>query len=98
MNLNLMLFIQKNNSSKIKDGVYIINLDEFKPIGPHQITLYVNSINIIYFESFKVEHISKENKKFIGNKNVITNIYKIQACDSMICVYFCIEFVIEEQR
>ena len=30
-----MLFIQKNNSGKIKDGVYIINLDEFKPIGPH---------------------------------------------------------------
>ena len=40
-----------------------------------------------------VEHIPKEIKKFIGNKNIITNIYRIQAYSSIMCGYFCIGFV-----
>ena len=47
---------------------------------------------IIYFDSFGVEHIPKEIKTFIGNKNVITNIYRIQANYSIMCGYFCIGF------
>ena len=31
--------------------------------------------------------------KFIGNKNIITNIFTIQAYDSIICGYFCIGFI-----
>ena len=68
----------RNNSTKIKNGAYVINPDGFKSIGTHWITLYVNGNNIIYFESFRVEHIPKEIKKFIRNKNIITNIYRIQ--------------------
>ena len=65
----------RNNLPKIKDGSYLINLDEFKSIEAHWITLYVNYIiKVIYFDSFEVQHISKELKKFIGNKNIITNI------------------------
>ena len=30
---------------KIKDGAYVINLDEFKSIGTHRRTLYVNNNN-----------------------------------------------------
>ena len=41
--------------------------------------LYVNGNSIIYFDSFGVEHIPKETKKFIGNKNIITNINRTQA-------------------
>ena len=52
-----------------------------KSIGTHCIAFYVNGNNIIYFDSFGVDHIPKEIKKFIGNKNT-TNIYRIQACDS----------------
>ena len=70
----------RNNLPKIKDGAYVINLDEFKSIGTHWIALYVNGNNIIYFDSFGVEHIPKEIKKFIVNKT-ITNIYRIQAYD-----------------
>ena len=55
--------------------------------------MYVNGNNIIYFDSFGVEHIPKEIKEFLGNKNIITNIYRIQAYDSIMCGYFCIEFI-----
>ena len=50
----------RNNLPKIKDGTYVINLDEFKSIGTHWITLYVNDNSIIYFDSFGVEHIPKK--------------------------------------
>ena len=52
-----------------------------------------NNNNVIYFDSFGVEHILKEIKAFINNKNIITNIFKIQAYDSMKCGYFCIGFI-----
>ena len=48
----------------------------------------------MYFDSFGVEHIPKEIIKFIGNnKKITTNIYRIQACDSIMCGYFCIGFI-----
>ena len=40
-----------------------------------------------------MEHIQKEIKKFIENKNVIINIYRIQAYDSIMCGCFCIRFI-----
>ena len=54
---------------EIRDGTYVINLDEFKSIETHGIALHVNSNNTIHFDSFGVQHISKEIKRFIGNKN-----------------------------
>ena len=84
----------RNNLPKIKDGAYVINLDEFKSIGTHWIALYVNgNNNAIYFNSFGVEYIPKAIKKFIGNKNIITNIYRIQAYDSIMSGSFCIGFI-----
>ena len=77
-----MGFFSRNNLSEIKDGAYIINIDEFKSIGTHWIALYVNGTNVTYFDSFGVEHIPKEIKKFIPHKN-ITNIYIIQAHDTI---------------
>ena len=53
----------------------------------------MNAENVTYFDSFGVEHIPKEIRKFIGNKNIITNIYRIQAYDSIMCGYFCIGFI-----
>ena len=60
--------------------------------------LYVNNKTVTYLDSFGVEHIPKEIIKFIGsgfpdNKNIITNIYRIQAYDSIMCGYFCIGFI-----
>ena len=53
----------------------------------------MNGNNVIFFDSFGLEHIPKEIKKFIGNKNIITNIYRIQAYNSIMCGYFCIGFI-----
>ena len=49
--------------------------------------------NVTYFDSFGVEHIPKEIKAFINNKNIITNIFRIQAYDSIMCGYFLIVFI-----
>ena len=68
----------RNDSPKKNDEAYVTNLDKFKPIGTHWIPLYGNGNNIIYFERIGLENIPKEIKKFIGNKNIITNIYRIQ--------------------
>ena len=66
----------RNNLSKIKDGEYVINLDEYPDIGSHWVALYVqNNNSVIYFDSFGVEHIPKEIKAFINNKNIKTNIF-----------------------
>ena len=52
----------------------------------------VTYYDALYFEGFGVEHIPKEIKKFIGTKNIMTNIYRIQAYDSIMCGYFYIGF------
>ena len=86
----------RNNLAKIKDGAYVINLDEYKSVETHCIALYVNNNGIImaiYFDSFGVEHIPEEIKKFIGNKNIITIIYRIQAYNLIMDGYFCIGFI-----
>ena len=54
----------RNNLPQLKDGAYLINLDEYKSIETHWIVLYVNGNNMIYFNSFGVEHIPKEIKNF----------------------------------
>ena len=80
-------------------GTYVINLDEFKSIENHWTVLYVSgnnkktSYDAVYFDVFGAELIPKEIKKFLGNKNIITNIYRIQPYDSIISGYLCIGFI-----
>ena len=73
----------RNNLCKIMDGPYIINFVEYCSIGTHWIALYVKTVTY-----FVVDHISKEIRKFIRNKNIITNIYRVQAYHSIMCGYF----------
>ena len=91
-NFEIEIYYQ-NEPKQIKVGTYVINFDECKSKGTHWIALYVNANNIVYFDSFGVEYIPKEIKKFIGNKNIITNIYRIQAYESIVCGYFHIGFI-----
>ena len=81
------------NNNNIKNGAYVINLDEYHDIGTHWVALYVNNKTITYFDSFEVEHIPKEIMNFIVHKKIITNIYRIQAYDSIMYGYFCIGFI-----
>ena len=53
----------------------------------------MNAENVTYFDSFGVEHIPKKDRKFIENKNITANIYRIQAYDSIMCGYFYIRFI-----
>ena len=83
-----------NNLPKIKEGAYVINLNNYKSIGTHCITLCVNGNNVTYFDSFRVEYIPKEVKKFVSNKNIKINIYRNAAKDSIMCGYFCIRLIL----
>ena len=86
--------LPERSSVEIKDGTYVINLDEYSDIGTHWVSLYVQNNNVTYFDSFGVEHIPKEIKAFIDRSlSITTNIFRIQAYDSIMCGYFCIGFI-----
>ena len=96
------VYSRNNLPNKIKKGAYVINLDEHKNTGTHWVSLFVKTNEVIYFDSFGVEHIPKEINKFIDttsssslerNKKIIANIFRIQAYNSIMCGYFCIEFI-----
>ena len=55
--------------------------------------MYGQNDNVVYFNSFGVEHIPKEIKEFVEKKNIITNIFRIQAYNLIMCGYFCIGFI-----
>ena len=74
-------------------GTYVINLDEYADVGTHWIALICNRNEIVYFESFGVEHVPEEIIEFIRNKNIIANIFRVQANNSVMCGYFCIGFI-----
>ena len=54
------VYSKDNLPNKIKDGAYVINLDEYYDIGTHWVSLYVYNDDVTYFDSFGVEHIPKE--------------------------------------
>ena len=73
------VYSRDNLPNKIKRGAYVINLDEYENTGTHWIALFVKTDEVIYFDSFGIEHIPKEINKFIGNKKIKANIFRIQA-------------------
>ena len=87
------LFSRDNLLKKIKVGAYVINLDEYADVGTHWIALFCSRSEIVYFDSFGVEHVSEEIKEFIRNKNIKAYIFRVQASNSVMCGYFCIEFI-----
>ena len=91
--MKLDFYSRDNRPDRRKDRAYIITLNEYSDIGTHWIALYVLNINVTYFVSFGVEHIPKETKKLIDKSLVTTNIFRIQAYDSIMCGYCCIGFI-----
>ena len=66
-------FSRNNLPKKIKDGTYMINLDEYADVGTHWIALFCKKNEIVYFDSFGVGYIPEEIKEFIRNKNIKAN-------------------------
>ena len=60
------VYFRDNLPDKIKDGAYVINLDEYSDIGIHWIALYVDAKTVTYFDSFGVEHIPREIKNIFS--------------------------------
>ena len=87
------VYSRNNLPNKIKKKAYVIKLDEYKNTGTHWVSLFVKARKVIYFDSFGIEHIPKEINKFIGNNNIESNIFRMQAYDSIMCGYFCLEFI-----
>ena len=91
------VFSRNNLFEKLKDGAYIINLDEYADVGIHWTALFCKKNEIVYLDSLCVEHIPEEIKEFItkypGNKNIKANIFRIQENNSIMCGYFCIGFI-----
>ena len=51
--------------------------------------IHLDEFQLILLES----NIFQKNRKIIGSKNIATNIYRIQAYDSIMCGFFCIGFI-----
>ena len=96
------MYSRNNLPNKIKKGAYVINLDEYENTGTHWVALFVkpkyttgwsSSERTVYFDSFGIEHVPKEINKFFGNSDIKSNIFRVEAYDSIMCGYFCIEFI-----
>ena len=68
--------------------IFELILDEQRLRTTYWIALYANDDNMTYFDNFRVDHIWKA-----GNKNIITNISRMQTFDSMMCGYFCCKLI-----
>ena len=75
------VYSRDNLPTTIKNGAYVINLDGYEKVGTHWTALYVKNNEVICLE------------RFIGHKNIKTNIFRIQADNSIMCGYFCIGFI-----
>ena len=79
---------------KIKDGAYVINLDEYADIGTHGIALYANDNTKTYFDSLESNTFQKKPNSSLKDLCTITrNIFRIQRYDSVMCGCFCIGFI-----
>ena len=88
----------RDNLPRIKDGAHIINLDEYSDSGTHCVALHLGEASPKDVQNDNVTYLilSEQNifgKKFVNNKTIKTNIFRIQANDSIMCRYFCIGFI-----
>ena len=71
-------FFQRDDlPNQIKDGACVIDIEEYGDFGAHWIALYVLDNDAIYFDNFGVENVPKEIRRFIGNTNMQTSIFRI---------------------
>ena len=66
----------------------MINLDDYSDIGTHWIFLYANNDNVTFliFLGLNLFQI-----KYINKSIVVTNLFRVQAYDSIMCGCFCLK-------
>ena len=57
------VYSRNNLLKKIRDGAYVINLDKYADVGTHWIALFFKGSEIVYFNSFGVDHVPEESKE-----------------------------------
>ena len=83
----------RNNLPRIKDGAYVINLDDKNSKGTHWVSLFINKNTAVYFDSFEIEYIPQEVLNKIKDKSITHNIFRIQDNESIMCGFYCIAFI-----
>ena len=87
------VFSRNSLPTKSKDGGYIVNLDDLGKPGTHWVAIFIQKKNAVYFDSFGVERLPEEIKRFLHGKNLNLNLFRIQEFDSITCGYFCLGFL-----
>ena len=87
------VYSQNDLLNNMKDVAQAVNLHEYISKVTQWIAFYANGYNVTYFDSFRVEHIPEEKKIFITNKNIITNIFRVQVYDWIKSRFFSPRFI-----
>ena len=83
----------RNNLPRIKDGVYIINLDDKKSNITHWVSLFTDRSAPVYLDSFGIEYIPQEISNNIKHKSITHNTFRIQGNKSIMSGFYCITLI-----
>ena len=83
----------RNNIPRIKDGTYVINLDDKKNKGTHWVLTFIDRKKAVYFDSLGIEYIPQKVLNKIKDKSIIHNIYRIQHNNYVMWGFYCIVFI-----
>ena len=93
MSPDLMGVISRDNLPRIKDGKYVINIDDKNSKGTHWVSLFINKNTAAYFDYFGIEQIPQEVINKIKDKLITHNIVGIQHNEFIMCGFYCIAFI-----
>ena len=78
---------------RIKDGTYLINIDETNSKGTHWVSLFIDKNLAVYSDSFEIEYIPQKILNKIKDKSITHNIFRIQDNESVMCGFYYIAFI-----
>ena len=77
----------------MKNGAYVINLNDQKSKGTNWVSSFIDRYTAIYFDSFGIEYIRQEVLNKIRDKSITQNIFRIQDNEPLVCGFYCIAFI-----
>ena len=78
---------------RIKDGTYLINIDETNSKGTHWVSLFIDKNLAVYSDSFEIEYIPQKILNKIKDKSITHNIFRIRDNESVMCGFYYIAFM-----